>query len=411
MAGGRERLVFGSAREREREADMFFWETDFVDGLTDYISDLFSADDSLVDDTSTSHQFSSEASSGHSFFSRTSTSGAPGLNPLTIQKLLKQLIKLKSLGRGKEEIFVEDVEVEGVKRLVGILERSWSGGEWEGDWWSRDCGGKKVGGGVGAKKKGKGRAGTASPKKEKVVRRSSRSRSRSRSRSGSGSRTGEGEGYGERSEEEKDEEREEEESPWTGDLLSAFANKLVDLTNALLSIKISLLLLSSPTIPTSITTTDFWQALFRLLRSILDNLLLPLEDPSITTPTHLETLLTTALTSKPLKETTSTLISTLSSLSTFITQKLTTQSWSEDLLIKPFCLAISATTSKKQSGIGEEGLGLVRGLLGKWEGQKAWVLEEVLGGSGVGEMKGRGKGGFRFVTLFIFSLAFFFFFF
>ncbi|GAA5844309.1 hypothetical protein JCM9279_001763 [Rhodotorula babjevae] len=155
---------------------------DPVERLGDLVSDVFTADDAFVGDTSaaavSSHLRSPSRKGGEKRLFRSTrtseSSNAPMLHTDALRRMLGLLRAVAS--RGKAEELLEEVEEGGVQRWLRVLERSWegigdAGGGWEG-WGAEaadareDEGAGEVGKGK-AKGKGKkgGRKGSASPAK------------------------------------------------------------------------------------------------------------------------------------------------------------------------------------------------------------------------------------------------------
>ena len=405
---GEAKGAFSSGRLARDDADVLLARTaDIVERLSDLLSDLFSMDDSLIADTSSTHLPTASASTSHDFFRPPSSAdGLPLLQSSLLTKLLKFLSSVRAKGRGED--LVEEVEDAGVGRLLKMLERSWRGAE-EGIFWGTEALKSKgetmpV---VPKPKKGKKNAaprGSSKPRagsddedwEEYSPRKDTRS-SRSRSRSPATRPSAEDPAM----------EMDTEEVVWSDDALNEFAQAVDALADAILAIRVALSVLTISRLPKHLYSADSILSILSTLRHALDSLLFPLLE--VSSPSHLSDL-------AHLHQ--STLVSLFSSLESAIPLLellIRQEEMSEDIVISALYFSLSpffhesppATGKGKKTESSIEiaiksvrlaSLGLVRGVFGRYGDQRAWVIEEVLGHLQQLDIAKKGKGGFRCVS-------------
>ncbi|GAA5984976.1 hypothetical protein JCM11641_005602 [Rhodosporidiobolus odoratus] len=430
-----------------------------VERLDDLLSDIFSADDALVADTSAaamgginrSPSRRAGASTQEERFFRTtavaSSSSLPLLHSSTLSKVLKLLGSVTA--KNKAEEFVEAVEDTGVARLLKLLERSWDGldgGDWEG--WEKEAGearedvaaalaeaqGKKGKGGKKAspakgKKggvKGKGKKQVVEEECEEEgpdelsttsapIRRSSRTPSPSLSRSVPLPPT-------------SPSASQPEESFWTFKRLASTSSALRNLHDALLALRLALEVLTLPLspahpLPKHLFSVDYLSSLISTLRkAALDACFLPLLESPPSSP--LADLLAGRAGGAELRERLSGIAEDLHQAVEALAKLVKKEELGEELVIslaylslEPFFhdIPLSTTaTGKARAALGGEGpiaaahkglrmasLELVKAVYGRYAKQRAWIVEEVLGNLGKGDAAAGGKksrGGIRLRT-------------
>ncbi|GAA5873259.1 hypothetical protein JCM8547_008616 [Rhodosporidiobolus lusitaniae] len=420
--------------------------TSVVEKLDDLLSDIFSADDGFVLDTSSaamggshstihrspSRRAGTSASAEVKFFRTTAVSPSSNL-PLIHTDTLKTLLRYfrTAVAKGKAEELVEAVEEGGIGRLLKLLERSWDGVDgWEG--WENDAkeGRDVVEEDEGKRKKGKKGGKKASPAKGKKVvkgkgkkeaveedsdedfdelesspakpsRRSSRTPSPSRSPSAvlppsSPSKSSPPDSY------------------WTSDRLLSTERELRTLDDALLAIRLALEILTLPLppahpLPKHLFSSDFLSSLISTLRKgALDACFLPLLEAVSTSPLSelAHGKVGGASTRERIGEITEGLHGAVDALSRLARR----EELGEDLVISLSYLSLESffhdappppSSSKAKAvegpvvaaakGLRMAALGLVQALYGRYAGQRQWLLEEVLGNVVKGDKAG-GKG-------------------
>ncbi|GAA5904538.1 hypothetical protein JCM6882_004901 [Rhodosporidiobolus microsporus] len=389
------------------------------------------------------------------------SSSLPLLHTNTLKLLLRHLRTVAA--KGKAEEFLEAVEEGGVGRLLKVVERSWEGLEGEGAWegWEREAGeardedgagevdakGKGKGKAKGGKKapakaakgKGKGKKAVAleedddeldedeysarssvSPSKGGPSRRSSRTPSPSRSpshalpSSPADAPSSSSDGY------------------WTPSRLSTALSALRTLTDALLALRVALEVLTLPLppatpLPKHLFSSDFLAALVGAVRrSALEGCFIPLlEAPPTSALAELQRLGVVGG-GVNVREKVAEVAEGVQGAVEALARLVRREELGEELVIslaylglEPFFhdVAPSASSSKSSKATSSDSplaaaaktlrmssLSLVQALYGRYGEQRQWMLEEVLGNLGRGEVatgggkSGKGRGAIRLRT-------------
>ncbi|GAA5958783.1 hypothetical protein JCM21900_004761 [Sporobolomyces salmonicolor] len=444
---------------------------DVVERLSDLLSDLFSADDSHILDTSsaalgssaTNPQLRSPSRSAAvnnpapSFFRTTAVSpvdSSPLLGTSTLRRLLKLLQSVGS--KGKSEELLEDIEDVGMGRALKVLERSWEGIADQGgeEYWEREAAMARdedeaeiAPKGEGKGKAPRGRSTSYTPakkagggkKKQPVaeedegdddvyiprssspgkpgLRRSSRSPSRSRSPT-----------LQEVNENGDNVARDDDDnvtSPayWTADKLTSMNRAIRNLSDALLAIRTALTVLTLPSVslPKHLFSSEYLLSLLSTLRHVLDAFILPLLEAPHTSP--LGTLFVDPAQSET-REKIAEVCDSFGAATDLVTALVKQEELSDELVISAVYFALSPffhasplpapSGGKRRSsmtagdkgmlqqamkGIRMSSLGLVGSVYARYAEQRAWIVEEVLGNLGKGEVSAggarKGKGAIR----------------
>lgn len=446
-------------------ADSAPFPKDSVDRLSDLLSDIFSADDSHILDTSTSalgtsapnpvlRSPSRTASVNSASFFRTTavtpTDSSPLLSTATLQKLNKYVQGVAAKNKGEE--MLEEVEEGGLAKLLKLLARSWDGivdqSYWIGDaakardeedFQSNGHGkgkGKSRGKGKGvspAKKGGKKKKTTSAVESEEEDEEDDSGR---RSRLEAGTANGNGNRRSSRSSSrsrsptvQQDLEGDEEPTrpdelsteSWTTDAINSTHRSLRNLSDALLAIRtaLSILTLSSVSLPKHLFSSDYLESLLAVLRHTLDSFFNPLLESPTTSllsdlfdPAYSET-----------RDKISELCDSLSTATDSFSVLVKEEDMGDDLINAAVFFALdpffheAATplppvgkrksagptiahpkTSQMQHALKSmrmTSLHLVRRVYAKYADQRSSIVEEVLGnlgrGDGAGPKKGRGE--------------------
>ncbi|GAA5994954.1 hypothetical protein JCM5350_007201 [Sporobolomyces pararoseus] len=427
-----------------------------VERLSDLLSDIFSADDSHILDTSSSALAHSAPNpilrspsrtanaNSVSHFRTTAVSpsdSAPLLSTSTLSKLYKYLQSVSKKNKGEE--LLEEVEDAGLSRLLKLLARSWDGISEQTYWENEAVKARDEDEAIAptGKGKGKGKAKSASPDKKRgkkkkstavdsdddegegemigqgtendydtTRRRSSRSMSRSRSPA---------------VQQQEEEEEEEEEATqdgssefWTTDSINSTHRSLRNLSDALLAIRtaLAILTLGGVSLPKHLFSSDYLESLLAVLRHTLDSFLNPLlESP---TTCALSDLFSPAFseTRDKVQELCDNLCSTTDSFSSLVEQ----EDMGDDLINSAVFFALdpffheaaqplpvagkrkTATTNSTQSKTGTmqhalknmrmSSLTLVRHIYARYAEQRSSIVEEVLSNLGRGDGTAAKKG-------------------
>lgn len=428
---------------------------DIVDKISDLISDLFNVDDSYIADTSAaSIAARSPGSSSDSFFRSTATSS--NNLPLLRTEMLKKFIRQFGVVRTKRKAdeFFSEVEEGGISRLLKILERSWKGTE-ELSYWSRDA--------LAAKVETAAAAGTGATKKKaatkKVKKTSSPVGKQSRKKKTTFLGDSEEDGEEERDEagdEEQDgreyrpgargsskgptrastrsrsrtpalasgtEEHEEDVdvdvdmedgSIWTESALQDFSLSLQSLSDALISIRAALSLLTLLRLPKQLYSADLVSSILASLRHTLDSFLIPLLEASL--GSHLDDV--AQIYASDVRSICDEVEMVMPLLSRLVRQEETNEEIVTSMIycsLSPFFHEASGTIAfgggvsgkggrsdlklnvveKSMKGIRMASLGLVRSVYAKYADQRAWIIEEVLSNMTRLEVAKKGRGTLR----------------
>lgn len=381
----------------------------------------------------------------------TSDANKPLLQSDLLKKLIKSLSTIKYKNKGDE--MVQEVEVENIGRLLKILERSWSNKE-ELIFWDKEATKEKkesMDDGV-TGKKGKGRAGSITVGKKgkgkaKVVKRKGstsknideeeddsddegREQSYSPTKSIGGASLGTNGGGGRASRSrsnspmlplgggnkshEMDLDDIEEDSIWTEETLNDFEDALYYLSDAILAIRTTLALLTiTNSLPKQFFSSDFITGIFSVLRHGLDGFLFPLLEAS--NRSHLYEL--NALNKDGIRSICDSIELVIPLVNTLVHN----EEMSEEIVISTVYYSLApffheaatnstsltsnargkkvevGTIEKAMKGIRLASLGLIRTVIGRYPGQRAWIIEEVLSNLTKLEVAKKGKGGFRLV--------------
>ncbi|GAA6021361.1 hypothetical protein JCM10207_002022 [Rhodosporidiobolus poonsookiae] len=426
-----------------------------VEKLDDLLSDVFSADDAFVLDTSSAavggpagnvHRSPSrrgQAAQETRFFRTTAVAPSSSL-PLLHTDTLKKLLALfrTVAAKGKAEELVEAVEEGGVGRLLKLLERSWDGVEgWKG--WERDAGAVReeveVEGPIKGKGKGRGKKG-ASPAKggkkgkgrkkapqeddeddeeldelasspAKGTRRSSRTPSPARSRTPA---------YNDDLPPSSQPDTPSD-TYWTSSRLAETDRALRNLDDALLALRLALEVLTLPLppacpLPKHLFSADYLSTLVAAIRKgALEGCFLPLltAPPSSALAELASSRTATAASDIPAHtpERVPSVCDSLQQAIDALARLVVREELGDDLVISLSYLSLepffhdapaSATGAKGKAqegavvaaakGLRMASLGLVQAVYGRYSEQRAWVVEEVLGNLGKGEAAaGSGK--------------------
>lgn len=419
--------------------------SDAVERLSDLLSDVFNADDSMVDDTSAAqvedkqkHLRSPGKASPQKQprFLRVSavsaSSGLPLLHTDTLRKMGSLVRTIAS--KNKAEELVEEVEESGVGRWLKVLERSWEGisGEgWEG--WDvqaalpkEDEGAAPPTKGKGKAKKapgGKGRKGSASPAKKgkgkgkeraqedyedddeldmlasspikAPTRRSTRSPSPHRAKSATADAPD--------SDEDDSQRTVTSATYWDADpsRLQTAESALRDLADALIAIRLALDILTLPSVslPKHLFSSEYLLALVSALRRTLDNCIVPILSAPGTSP--LAELASIRLRDK-IAEACDGLVQATQSLASLVKQ----EDLGDELVIaisyfslEPYFHEAPPTTGRSAAG-GKDAspvvhsikalrlaaLAVIQAVYARFPEQRSWIVEEVLGNLGRAEL-------------------------
>ncbi|GAA5926432.1 cohesin-loading factor complex subunit SCC2 [Sporobolomyces koalae] len=431
-----------------------------VDRFSDLVSDIFSADDSHILDTSSSALGVAAGKSEFRSPSRTTnvnaqalfrstavapTDSAPLLTTAVLTKLLKNVLSISAKGQGAA--MLEEMEDSGIGRLLKVLERSWDG-VCEQKYWSTevlkalDEDDGTEGAVVKGKKKAKGKSvtpGKRGAKKKKSIggaddeeleaeesrnsrrdsavgerKRSSRSLSRSRSPT---------------VQQDLDESEFSQNSTaaaWDSESLNSVQRCIRNLSDALLAIRIALaiLTLGDVSLPKHLFSSDFLQGLLAVLRHALDSFFNPiLESP---TGCALDDLFKPGMSDHTDKVTE--VCDSLAMATELLSSLIKQEEMADDLVnaaifysLDPFChegtqmpVANKRKNSMSSTITGKSevtqhalkslrmcSLNLIRRIYARYDGQRASIVEEVLSNLGRGDTASsakRGKGAIRLRT-------------
>ncbi|SCV73614.1 BQ2448_6044 [Microbotryum intermedium] len=406
-----------------------------VDRLSDLLTDLFSSDDSYITDTSSSHVQAAAASTiarDHSkvFFNESATTidGLPLLDGAVLRTLIQQLSNVHAKRAGEE--LLEDIEEGGVARLLKIVERSWRDVDELKVWPSVVATKEASGGGGGgvARSASKGKMG-------KFVRRGSSESPQKGRGSRSSSRTVDSE---EELEYDFDEEATtrlrspksrsrtptaamdvdavessdakpaaaKDERVWTDDTLDDFDGTACAITDAVLGIRVALLVLTMTSLPKSLYSVDYLLSILTSLRYAFDTLVFPLVEANA--DSHLADLIAVRRTEIQA------LCESLAATTPLVTRLVQQEELSEEIVISSVCFALApffheaappltgkgkkvetnvATLAMK--GLRMAALGLTRALYGRYPDQRSWIMEEVLGNLTKLDVAKKGRGAIR----------------
>ncbi|KAK4046628.1 Sister chromatid cohesion protein 2 [Microbotryomycetes sp. JL201] len=391
---------------------------DVVERAADIISDLFSAEDSIVSDTSSSHVGQSsriQESDASTYFDIARTAEGQGV---IRAEYLRKLTRLATAvqAKGKGEALLQDVGESGLLRLLKMLERSWQAAEhvslWPAEATVQNFGDDQQA----ASTRGKGKSKTptrpsVSPRKrsrsqvevdegdeddqdgedvdaeidelhfvaasqdsnQKGVRRSTRSVSRSRSPLSAP----------------MDVDEDIPQQFWTIELLEQFDNSIELLADAVDAVRAALAVLTVTRLHKSLYSADYILSLLATLRSALDTLVIPLLETR--SSSHLDFLATARA------QVIGAVSEALTSAIQLVSRLLQQEHMSEDIVISvsyfaltPFFHEEPPTTSgkgKKAEGnivkrnvkmIRLASLGLVRAVFSRYPAQRDWIVDEVL---------------------------------
>ncbi|KAM0747229.1 hypothetical protein T439DRAFT_97198 [Meredithblackwellia eburnea MCA 4105] len=384
---------------------------DIIERLSDLVSDIFSADDARVGDTSTTHLGSTSHSAGSGVVifrsSLTTSDGLPLLSTDSLRRLARFAGKVASLGKGDE--LLEDLEEGGVGRLLKILERSWSVCE-DLDFWpaeavmvKHDDGGvpkgKKANSGK-SRKVSKTPAGDdgdgerSSPSRTPAggSRRSSRSRSPT---------------VPIPADNEMDVESDDDGEFWSETHLENFTTSARNMQDGLLAVQTAFAILTSAELPKRLYSADFLTAMVDSVRKSVDSLLYPVLEAQ--SNSHLFEL--ASLEPDAFREVCDALTGTLSHYHQFVR----TEELGEDLIISTTFFALSPFFHEAPAAISAKGrrvesgnvvadaiksirlscLTLVRAIFGRYPDQRSGVVDEVLNNLTKLEISKKVKGTYR----------------
>ncbi|SGZ29997.1 BQ5605_C052g12586 [Microbotryum silenes-dioicae] len=415
-----------------------------VDRLSDLLADLFSSDDSYINDTSSSHVHAAAStapnltSENKVFFNESATTidGLPLLDGAVLRTLIQQLSNVHAKRAGEE--LLEDVEEGGVARLLKIVERSWSGVE-ELRVWPHVVANKETNGGGGARARSASngkrakfarRGSSESPQKGRGSRGSPRAveseeeleydldedattmttrphspKSRSRSRTPSAANALMDVDGVEAADVEPTVATKDE-RVWTDDTLDDFDRCARHIADAVLAIRVALLVLTMTSLPKSLYSVDYLLSILTSLRYAFDTLIFPLVEAQ--TDSHLTDLLAGRRTEIQA------LCESLAATTPLVTRLVQQQELSEEIVISSVYFALGpffheaapAPTGKGKrvdtnvaalamKGLRMASLGLTRGLYGRYADQRAWIMEEVLGNLTKLDVAKKGRGAIR----------------
>lgn len=392
--------------------------------MSDLVSDLFQTDDAYIGNNPVPAYTKSPGSTAGDFFrsTATTTDNSPLLKTNFIKKLTKQLLMVQS--RNKGEALLAEIEESGIARLLKILERSWQGVELLQFWGGQALGQKKqeIGGddwdvkGSGKKgAKGKGKGKSVSPTKGRrkskagaeddseddedrylaaqASRKAGRSRSHSRSASpgvGSSKDMDLGGGHDAATG-----------GVWDEAALLAFGDAHRHLSDALLSIRAALVVLSITDLPKPLYSAEYISSILTSLRITLDSFLYPVleSQPS----SHLADL------SERVPECFSSITEAFAATVPLATRLFRQEAMSEEIVIPTTYFALSpffheaavvAGKGKAAPNVVDRGmkairmasLGLVRVLFGRYVAQRESIIDEVLLNVSRVESMRKGKG-------------------
>lgn len=398
---------------------------ELIERFGELVNDIESADDALVNDTSSANLATSTSSSNASpifNIESTTSNGQALLSSSTLRKLIKSLTSIKSREKG-EEMLVE-VGEGGVARLLRILERSWDKAEDLSFWSKESLSTKKERIGI-SNEKGKGRKkavakGKASPRKGKgrkneeeddeavddleetysrTTRGSSAARA-SRSRSNTPITAAEAEN-------DREMELDDRDVVWTQDALDHFDESVESLEDAVLAIRAALALLTITPLPKNLYSADYIISIFTVLRHAMDAFLCPLLEAS--SNSHLADL------AADKSEAIQAICDSTEAVIPLVARLVHDEEMSEEIVISSIYYSLSPffhegasplekgkkvegegqTVAKAIRGIRMKSLALIRVILGRYPDQRAWIIEEVLGNLTQLEVAKKGKGAFR----------------
>ncbi|KAM0792017.1 hypothetical protein ACM66B_007127 [Microbotryomycetes sp. NB124-2] len=411
---------------------------DLVERCSDAISDLFSAEDSFVNDTSGSHVGVAATSDSQaaeddpsSIFRADKTAEGQGVVKAEYLRKLARLLSLVQT-KAKGEAMLQEVGESSLLRLLKLLERSWQAAEHV-TLWPADATAHKLGDDQpSAPARGQGKSKTptrpsVSPRKrsrsqtevdeddESVdadfdelhfvaasqeqehegVRRSTRSASRSRSPFALPM--------------DVDDDEEEKKKPargfWTVELLEQFDDGIELVSDALDAIRTALTVLTVASLPKSLYSADYILSLLSMLRSVIDSLIVPLLETQ--TASSLDFLASAR--DKVIGSVCDSLTSTVQLVSRLVQQ----EHMSEDIVISVSYLALTPflheeppTTGKGKKIEGNvvkrsiktirlSSLDLVRTVFSRYPAQRDWIVEEVLTSLLKLDVAQKTKGSFR----------------
>ncbi|KAK4330559.1 Sister chromatid cohesion protein 2 [Rhodotorula toruloides] len=419
--------------------------SDAVERLSDLLSDVFNADDSMVDDTSAAQvadkqkQMRSPGKASPQkqprFFRVSAVSASSGLPLLHADTLRKMSSLVRTIAsKNKAEELLEEVEESGIGRWLKVLERSWegvSGDGWEG--WDAEAALPKEDEdaapptkGKGKAKKatsGKGRKGSASPAKKgkgkgkeraqedyeeedeidmlassptkAPTRRSTRSPSPHRAKSLTVG--------GADSDEDDSQRTVTSGSYWDADpsRLQTAESALRELCDALIAIRLALDILTLPSVslPKHLFSSEYLLALISALRRTLDSCIIPILSAPLTSP--LAELATVRLREKT-AEVCDGLVQATQSLASLVKQ----EDLGDELVIaisyfslEPYFHEAPPITGRSAAG-GKDAspvvhsikalrlaaLAVVQAVYARYPEQRSWIVEEVLGNLGRAEL-------------------------
>ncbi|GEM10950.1 cohesin loading factor subunit SCC2 [Rhodotorula toruloides] len=435
--------------------------SDVVERLSDLLSDVFVADDSMVDDTSAAqvedkqnHMRSPGKASPQKqprFFRVSAVSASSGL-PLLHTDTLRKMVSLVRMvaSKNRAEELVEEVEEGGIGRWLKVLERCWEGisGEgWEG--WGAEAALLKEDDeavfpakGKGKPKKvasGKGRKGSASPAKkgkgkgkeraqededadeiDMLAPSPSKAPTRRSSRSPSPRRFKSATAVTPDSDEDDSQMTVTSASYWDADpsRLQTAEFALRDLADALISIRLALDILTLPSVslPKHLFSSEYLLALVSALRRTLDCCIIPILSAPVTSP--LAELAVVRLREK-IAEVCDGLVQATHSLASLVKQ----EDLGDELVIsisyfslEPYFYEAPLTTGRP-GGVKDASpavhsikalrlaaLAVVQAVYARYPYQRSWIVEEVLGNLGRAELASgttaakKAKGGIRLRT-------------
>ncbi|SCZ88810.1 BZ3500_MvSof-1268-A1-R1_Chr10-4g03101 [Microbotryum saponariae] len=413
-----------------------------VDRLSDLLADLFSSDDSYINDTSSSHVHAAAstapnlASENKLFFNESATTidGLPLLDGAALRTFIQQLSNVHAKRAGED--LLEDVEEGGVARLLKIVERSWRGVE-ELRVWPHVVANKETsgGGGGGLRSASNGkrakfarRGSSESPQKGRGSRGSSRAveseeeleydldedattmttrprspKSRSRTPSAANALM---DVDGVEAADVEPTAATGDERVWTDDTLDDFDRPARHIADAVLAIRVALLVLTMTSLPKSLYSVDYLLSILASLRYAFDALIFPLVEAQ--TDSHLTDLLAMRRTEIQA------LCESLAATTPLVTRLVQQQELSEEIVISSVYFALGpffheaapAPTGKGKKvdtnvaalamkGLRMASLGLTRALYGRYADQRAWIMEEVLGNLTKLDVAKKGRGAIR----------------
>ncbi|KAL8277535.1 hypothetical protein RQP46_010090 [Phenoliferia psychrophenolica] len=370
---------------------------DVIDRLSYLVEECFRADDALIGDTSNAAVGSSTSSAPQLALFRSSTTnseGQPLLQTMTLTKLARLLSTASTQDKGS--LVLEELEADGVGRLLKLLERSWSVCDsiepWEQEALQQHTTNEEPA--VPSKsKKGKGRASPTKSTTPAAGRRSSRSRSPTV--------------HLEEQDNDEDHEMEDDMDKtdyWTNSALEHANDCARSLSDALSAIRCALLVLTCTPLPPRLYSADFLTSLLATLRLTLSTFLVPL----LTAPSSTHLALLPSLSPDPL----SLICDSLSSAIPLFASLVQLESLDESLVIATLYCALEPFFHEPAIGVGKgkervglvagamkgirlHSLGLVRAVFGRYPDQRGWVVQEVLDNLTKLAIAKKGKGTFK----------------